>query len=291
MHVLRTIEALRAWRAERTGTVGFVPTMGYLHEGHEALMHRALEHADELIVSVYVNPTQFGPDEDLASYPRDFDGDFARCKAAGAHAMFFPSDALMYGPGFATRVQVHGMSAHMCGAHRPGHFDGVTLVVAKLFNLVQPDVAVFGQKDYQQLAIIEQMVRDLNFPIQIVGVPTVRESDGLAKSSRNRYLTGAWRERATMLSRALVKVWQAWSGGERESSRLLEIAHAQLGLCPDVTPDYVELIDPHSLERLVGPILGGAVMALAVQVGPARLIDNLRLDEELPMALHTHTNS
>lgn len=287
MHVLRTIEALRAWRAERTGTVGFVPTMGYLHEGHEALMHRALEHADELIVSVYVNPTQFGPGEDLASYPRDFDGDFARCEAAGAHAMFFPSDALMYGPGFATSVQVHGMSAHMCGAHRPGHFDGVTLVVAKLFNLVQPDVAVFGQKDYQQLAIIEQMVRDLNFPIEVVGVPTVRESDGLAKSSRNRYLEGVWRERASVLSRALVQVWQAWDCGERDSSSLLEIAHAQLGLCPEVTPDYVELIDPRSLERLVGDISGGAVMALAVQVGPARLIDNLRLDEVLPGALRS----
>ncbi len=285
MEVLRTIEELRAWRKARHGSIGFVPTMGYLHEGHEALMHEALRHADELVVSVYVNPTQFGPDEDLQSYPRDFEGDRRRCEAAGAHAMFFPSDEMMYGPGFASTVQVHGMSAHMCGEHRPGHFDGVTLVVTKLFNLVQPDVAVFGQKDYQQLAIIRRMVEDLNFPITIVGVPTVREVDGLAKSSRNRYLTGDLRQRATVLSRALRQAWRAWHDGERDTGALLATAQGVLDAEPGVTPDYVELIDADSLERHQGQITTGAVMALAVQVGPARLIDNLRLDAPLPEGL------
>lgn len=290
METLSTIEALRAWRKQRwSRRIGLVPTMGYLHEGHMELVRVARRHCDEVVVSVYVNPTQFGPGEDLDSYPRDLEGDRRKCEEAGATALFVPTDEMMYGPersAFATRVSVAGgMGEHLCGAHRAGHFDGVTLIVSKLFNLVQPDVAVFGEKDYQQLAIVRRMVRELNVPVEIVGVATVREADGLAKSSRNRYLEGAHREEATSLSRALRAAWRAWQSGERDVSRLEAAARERLAGSSEEAIDYVTCVDPESLEVLSGEVAGGCVMAMAVRVGPARLIDNLRLDRELPEGL------
>ena len=288
IRTLRTIPELRQWRASLGAkTLSFVPTMGSLHEGHEALMRRALEHSEALLVSVYVNPAQFGPGEDLSSYPRDLAGDLARSEAQGAEALFVPSDAIMYPEGFSTRVIVDRMGDRLCGAHRPGHFDGVTLVLAKLFNLTRPDLAVFGRKDYQQLAIVRRMVRDLNFPVEILGVETVREPDGLAKSSRNRYLDEPQRAAATILSRALVHAWMQWRDGEHDARAILSRAHAQFASEPLARVDYIELVDPETLLPLNGLIdpAHGAVMALAVQLGRARLIDNTRLDEPLPGAL------
>lgn len=291
MEILRTIEELRAWRKQRwVKRIGFVPTMGYLHEGHMELVREAKRRCEEVVVSVYVNPTQFGPNEDLESYPRDLEGDMRKCEEAGATALFVPTDAMMYGAdreAFATRVSVTGgMGEHLCGAHRAGHFDGVTLIVSKLLNLVQPDVAVFGKKDYQQLAIVRRMVRDLNVPVEIVGVATVREPDGLAKSSRNRYLEGVHREEATSLSRALRAAWRAWQSGERGVDVLERVARRELeGVSGEGAIDYVSCVDPESLELLSGEIEGGCVMAMAVRVGEARLIDNLRLDEALPEVL------
>ncbi len=286
MEILRTIEELRAWRRLHwSDTIGFVPTMGFLHEGHLTLMRKASELSDHVVVSVYVNPTQFGPNEDLDSYPRDMEGDIAKCESVGVSAIFLPSNAMMYGDDFATTVEVDGgMGDNLCGASREGHFNGVTLIVSKLFNLVQPDVAVFGQKDYQQLAIIRRMVKELNFPIDVVGVPTVRERDGLAKSSRNRYLEGEHRTNATVLYRALKASNEAWAAGERDAGALLGVAQGVLDSVDGIAVDYLSLVDPEKLNLLEGTVeeARGCVMALAVHVGKARLIDNMRLDGPLP---------
>lgn len=285
MEICRDIASVRSWRQARQGSVAFVPTMGYLHEGHLELMREAARRADHVIVSIFVNPTQFGPGEDFESYPRDLERDAALCASVGVDAVFSPSDAEMYPPGSLTAVSVERMTDHLCGAHRPGHFDGVTTIVSKLFNIVSPDVAVFGQKDYQQLAVIRRMVRDLNFPIEIVGVPTVREEDGVAMSSRNRYLGEDDRIRARALSAGLTQAWRAWQDGERVASVLLSAVMQQVAKHPELSIDYVEAIDPDSLATLSGQITGGCVIALAVHVGSARLIDNLRLDEPLPKGL------
>lgn len=284
MKVLDTIDAFRRARRTMPGTVGFVPTMGFLHDGHLELMRRARECADHLVVSIFVNPTQFEPGSDLDAYPRDPEGDREKCAQAGCELLFMPTPAMMYPPGHSTFVQVTGLDETLCGPHRPGHFRGVTTVVSKLFHIVDPDVAVFGEKDYQQLAIIRQMVRDLDFAVDIVGVPTVREADGLARSSRNKYLGAADRQRALCLSRALQAARRAYQDGER-SGAVLEAAAREV-LLKDVSPgaiDYVECVHPDALWRYTGareriPDAQGVVMAMAVQVGPARLIDNLRLD-------------
>jgi len=238
-------------------------------------MDEARRHGDRVVLSIFVNPLQFGPNEDLERYPRDLPGDLAKAAAHGVDVVFLPTPANMYPPGHQTTVQVHQLEQGLCGGSRPGHFVGVATVVCKLFNIVQPRVAVFGEKDYQQLAIIRQMVRDLDMPVEIVSLPTVREQDGLAMSSRNKYLLPDERQRATAISRALVSARAAWAAGERDSARLVEGVVA--GLKDEVTRlDYVELRDAQSLQPLA-VVDRPAVIAVAAFVGRTRLIDNIRL--------------
>jgi pantoate--beta-alanine ligase len=291
MKIIESVDEFRRARRELEGTVGFVPTMGFLHEGHLELMRQAKTRADHLVVSIFVNPTQFGPGEDLDAYPRDPEGDQQKCAEAGCELLFMPTPEIMYADDHATTVSVSGLDEALCGRRRPGHFEGVCTVVSKFFNIVTPDVAIFGQKDYQQLAILRRMVRDLNFPVEMIGVETVREDDGLAISSRNKYLEGQLREDARCLSRGLRDAWQAYQGGERDGQRLVEVAKAQVveAVGADAI-DYVECVHPITLDRYedqrrVIDDREGAVLAMAVQVGQARLIDNLRLDRPLPDAL------
>ena len=271
--------------------VGFVPTMGALHEGHAALLReaRSLVGDGAVVASIFVNPTQFGEAADLEHYPRTLEADLKVCEREGVDVVFAPDVAEMYphgtGDDDAVMVRPGPLAKVLEGRSRKGHYRGVLTVVAKLFGLVRPDVAVFGQKDYQQLAVIRRMVRDLNFPIEIVGVPTVREEDGVAMSSRNRYLGEDDRIRARALSAGLTQAWRAWQDGERVASVLLSAVMQQVAKHPELSIDYVEAIDPDSLATLSGQITGGCVIALAVHVGPARLIDNLRLDEPLPKGL------
>ncbi len=256
-----------------------VPTMGFLHDGHVSLLREARRRAGEaghVLVSIFVNPTQFGPNEDLSRYPRDLAGDLARCAAAGVDRVLAPSDpALVFAPGHETWVQVERASQGLCGAARPGHFRGVATVVAKLFNLTRPHVALFGEKDYQQLAVIRAMVRDLAFAVEIVGMPIVREPDGLALSSRNAYLAPEARARALSLSRALFEARDAAARGERDAAALRARALERLAAA-GVRPDYVEIVDPATLAP-VARAEQGAVMLVAAFVGPTRLIDNVRL--------------
>ncbi len=252
--------------------VGFVPTMGFLHEGHLSLVREARARADVVVASIFVNPIQFGPSEDLARYPRDEAGDSAKLAGAGCDVLYVPDTAAMYAADFSTHVEVAGPSDGLCGDRRPGHFRGVATVVAKLFHLVAPDVAVFGQKDYQQLAVIRRMVRDLDFDVEIVGCPIVREPDGLAMSSRNAYLAAADRPRALALSRGLEAATRAHAAGERDARRLEALARAPLDAA-GLRVDYVEVRDATSLapvEHADGPV----VLALAAFVGATRLIDN-----------------
>jgi pantoate--beta-alanine ligase len=290
VQIERTIEDFRQARANLDGTVAFVPTMGALHEGHFSLMRCANEHADHLVVSIFVNPTQFGPDSDYEEYPRELERDREKCGGFDCKLIFAPPPNLMYAEDHSTTVQVEDLTDVMCGPHRPGHFEGVATIVTKLLNIVQPDVAVFGEKDYQQLAILQRMVRDLNIPVEIIGAPTARESDGLAVSSRNRYLDDQERRDARSLSEALARAWDAYRDGERDGDRLVDIARERLlEAVGRKSIDYVECVHPETLQRYTGDnreIAGdGAVMAMAVHVGEARLIDNLRLDGELPAEL------
>lgn len=284
MIICQTIEDFRAARGALQGTVAFVPTMGALHEGHLSLMRRAGQEAEHVIVSIFVNPTQFGPNEDFDAYPRILDTDAKLCESVGVEIVFAPVVDSMYPDGEATRVTVANMGDYLCGAHREGHFDGVTTIVTKLFNVVQPDVAVFGQKDYQQLAIIRRMTRDLLLPITIIGQPTVREDDGLAMSSRNRYLNDAQRALGANLSRGLVLSWSAWQNGERDATALLQPIEAIFEGLEGTRVDYIEAVDPDTLHPKAR-FDDGAVVALAVWVGQARLIDNIRLDSPLPDGL------
>lgn len=292
MDVEREIDAFRQARDQLEGRVAFVPTMGALHEGHFALMRRGLEIADHLVVSIYVNPTQFGPDSDYESYPRELSEDAAACEEIGASLVFAPSDEVMYEEDHATLVQVEDLDDVLCGPRRPGHFEGVTTIVTKLFNVVQPDVAVFGEKDFQQLAILRRMVRDLNMPIEIEGVPTVRADDGIAVSSRNRYLSEEERRQAQSLSRALVRSHEAYQAGERDAEELERVVRERLlESVGREAIEYIECVHPMSLERwreAEGSTIDGeegAVMALAVHVGEARLIDHVHVDEPLPEGL------
>ena len=268
----------RQW--QRAGkTVVFVPTMGFLHRGHVRLMERARQLAGRkgrVVASVYVNPTQFGPNEDFARYPRDVQGDQRLCRAAGVDVFFAPGDGEMYPADFSTAVQEEKLAGGMEGAARPGHFRGVTTVVAKLFNAVLPTAAVFGAKDFQQAAVLRRMTRDLNFPVKIVVAPTVREADGLAMSSRNKFLSPAEREQATVLWRAIQRAQEAVARRPVAAAQLRRETARMISAQPGARLDYVEFFDPETLQpaRSVKP---GTQMALAVFVGRTRLIDNARL--------------
>jgi pantoate--beta-alanine ligase len=272
--------ATAPWRAAGE-TIGFVPTMGALHQGHLALVRRAGELADRVVASVFVNPTQFGPGEDFELYPRDPEGDGRLLAGAGCELLFLPEVATVYPPGDATAVEVAGPAEGLEGACRPGHFRGVATVVARLFNLVRPDLAVFGEKDAQQLAVVRRMAADLHFPVAVVAHPTVREPDGLAMSSRNAYLAPQERRAAAVLHRALTAARRAIETGERDPEAVRALLREVLESEPLARVDYAEVVDAESFQPLTGP-LGGPldgdiVLPLAVRIGGTRLIDNLRL--------------
>jgi pantoate--beta-alanine ligase len=255
--------------------IGFVPTMGALHEGHLSLVRNALGRAEVVVASVFVNPLQFGPREDLDRYPRDLDGDAKKLEEAGCHVLFTPDSGVMFPPGFQTRVSVAEVQKGLCGDRRPGHFDGVATVVAKLFGIVRPDVAVFGEKDFQQLALVRTMVADLNLDVEVVGAPLVREPDGLARSSRNALLSEDERIRAVALSRGLFRARTAHGEGERSAAVLEGIVKKTLAEA-QVEPEYVELRAFDGLERLERAD-APCVLLVAARVGSTRLIDNLIL--------------
>ncbi len=280
MDLVTTRQQLRAALASAHASgqrVGLVPTMGYLHAGHLALMQCARSRCDLLVATIFVNPTQFGPDEDLERYPRDLPADLSACERAGVDLVFAPPPQEIYPAGYCTSVSVERVSVPLCGATRPGHFQGVATVVLKLFNLVRPDVAVFGRKDYQQLLVIRQMARDLDLDhIEIVGVATVREADGLAMSSRNAYLSPTQRQQALALPRGLAAAEAAWAAGERDARRLEEVARAVIEAQPELRVDYLEVRNAQDLSE-VSTLLGPAVLAAAVFAGSTRLIDNRTL--------------
>ena len=253
--------------------VCLVPTMGYLHAGHVSLLVAGRARSDLLVMSLFVNPTQFGPNEDLARYPRDEAGDLAKAREAGVDLVFAPEAAAMYPPGYQTTVELRELAAPLCGRSRPGHFSGVASVVTKLFHLTHPHVAVFGRKDYQQLAIIQRMVRDLDFGIEIVGMPILRETDGVAMSSRNAYLSADERVQARSLSRGLAAAEALYAAGERSAAALVAAARAPIDDAPSARIDYVELRDADTLAE-VADASAPAVLAMAVFVGRTRLLDN-----------------
>ena len=265
-------KAVLTLRAQGT-RIGFVPTMGYLHEGHSSLMRLARRHADVLVVSIFVNPTQFGPGEDFGKYPRDFQRDEDLCRREATDIIFYPSVADMYPADSSVFVAEEKLSRGLCGAARLGHFRGVCTVVAKLFNIVQPDIAVFGEKDGQQLRIIERMARDLNFPVRIIRGPTLREPDGLAMSSRNSYLSPEERKQALCLRRALDRAEELYRQGERKADRIVAAMGMVISHSPAARIDYIEIVDDSSLEA-VEAIERPCMVALAVFVGKTRLIDN-----------------
>jgi pantoate--beta-alanine ligase len=279
MRICETIEEMRAAcrAARRSGRrLGFVPTMGALHEGHLSLVRAARAACDVVAASIFVNPTQFGPTEDLAKYPRTFERDRELLGKESVELLFAPSLEEMYPAGAVTWVTVEGLSDKLDGRSRPGHFRGVTTVVAKLFHIVEPDAAFFGQKDAAQVAIVRGMVRDLNFPVEIVACPIVREPDGLAMSSRNAYLDPQQRKQALVLHRALMRVKKSWEGGERDAGKLVEAGRGEVAAEESVRLDYLEIVDPGSLDP-VKDVNRGALVAVAAFVGPTRLIDNVEL--------------
>lgn len=266
---------------KRTGKrIAFVPTMGFLHEGHASLLREGRKQGDVLVLSIFVNPIQFGAGEDLDRYPRNLDGDCAIAAECGTDIIFTPTAAEMYPPGFQTAIRVKELALPLCGASRPGHFDGVATVVAKLFNLVQPDVALFGKKDFQQLAVIRRMTTDLSLPVEVVGMPIVREADGLAMSSRNAYLSPDQRQSALCLSRAIRLVREQFQAGERQVETLLATARETIQTETIAVIDYLEFRDANTLEP-VTTAHDSTLMALAVKIGTTRLIDNTLLGEEL----------
>jgi pantoate--beta-alanine ligase len=263
------------------GRLGFVPTMGALHEGHLSLMQAARASSDVVAASIFVNPTQFGPNEDLAKYPRSFERDCELLEREGVELLFAPAVEEMYPAGAVTWVTVEGLSDKLDGRSRPGHFRGVTTVVAKLFHVVEPDAAFFGQKDAAQVAIIRRMVRDLNLAVELVVCPIVREADGLAMSSRNAYLDAEQRKRALVLHRSLMRVQQLAGAGERSAARLLAAGRDEIASESSVRLDYFEIVDAETLDR-VEEVSGGALVAVAAYVGSTRLIDNVVLGATLP---------
>ncbi|MBG0791167.1 MAG: pantoate--beta-alanine ligase [Desulfovibrionaceae bacterium] len=266
-----------AWRSEGK-TIGLTPTMGYLHAGHTALMDRIRPKCDRMVVSLFVNPAQFGENEDLSSYPHDLEGDCAKAEAHGADLLFAPAPDAMYAPGHATWVEAPALATCLCGVSRPVHFRGVCTVVTKLFQLAQPTVAVFGEKDWQQLAIIRRMVRDLNMPVEIIGQPIVREPDGLALSSRNAYLTKTERAAAPGIRKGLLALRDRVVAGQRDAAEAKAWLKAEYAATlPMGEVDYIDIVDPADIvpvERISGPVLA----AVAVRMGKARLIDNILIE-------------
>jgi pantoate--beta-alanine ligase len=276
MLVIEQISAMRDWsEAERCGgcRIVFVATMGFLHHAHICLVREARKRGDRVVVSIFVNPTQFGPGEDFAGYPRDLARDCALMESEGVEVIFQPAVEEMYPRGYETHVEVERLSVPLCGALRPGHFRGVATVVAKLFNIVRPQAAIFGEKDYQQLQLIRRMVRDLSMDVEIISYPIVREPDGLAMSSRNAYLAAAERQAAVCLSRSLCKAERLFKRGETSAQALIRLALAELAKEPRAKIEYVNLCDAETLDD-VETIDDPAVLALAVRIGRARLIDN-----------------
>ncbi len=280
MKIVSTIEEVRAqvreWKKEGK-TVGFVPTMGYLHEGHASLMDAAGEN-DKVVVSIFVNPMQFGPNEDLASYPRDLEHDAKVCEAHGVDLIFHPTPEEMYGDNFYSYVDMDVLTKELCGLSRPVHFRGVCTVVAKLFNIVTPDKAYFGQKDAQQLAVIKRMVKDLNMPLTIVGCPIIREEDGLAKSSRNTYLSPEERKAALVLSRSIFLGKKMVEQGEKDCKKIKEAMTAEIEKEPLAKIDYVKIVDLSTMQQ-VETTEHGVLAAIAVYIGKTRLIDNFMTEE------------
>lgn len=280
MKVVNTInevrETVKAWRKQGL-TVGLVPTMGYLHEGHASLTARASKENDRVVVSDFVNPIQFAPNEDLASYPRDIDRDAKVCEENGADIIFHPTPEEMYHKDFSTFVDITGPSEELCGKSRPIHFRGVCTVVSKLFLIVAPDRAYFGQKDAQQLAVIKRMVRDLNFDIEIVGCPIIREADGLAKSSRNTYLSPEERKAAVILHKALEKGKELVLNGEKSAKAVIDTVTQVINSEPLAKIDYVQVVDFPNI-KVVEDINGDILTAVAVYIGKTRLIDNFIIE-------------
>ena len=276
MNIATTVEqakqTVRQWKAEGL-TVGLVPTMGYLHEGHESLIKRAVAECDRVMVSVFLNPIQFAPNEDLATYPRDFDADTVLIENAGADLVFHPEPSELYAPDACTFVNVEGITSELCGKTRPTHFRGVCTVVSKLMNISQADRAYFGQKDAQQLAVVRRMVRDLNMNVEVVGCPIVREEDGLAKSSRNTYLSPAEREAALVLSRAVREGQRLMKEGERDAKTILSAMRAIIEAEPLARIDYVEMVSWDGIKP-VDVADSSVLVAMAVYIGKTRLIDN-----------------
>ncbi|MBN1058608.1 pantoate--beta-alanine ligase [Clostridium botulinum] len=265
-------KVIKDWKKEEL-SIGYVPTMGSLHEGHESLIKRAVKENDKVVVSIFVNPTQFGPNEDYDSYPRDINKDLELCKNAGASIVFNPSPEEMYFDNNSTSIGVSSLTNVLCGLKRPGHFDGVCLVVSKFFNIITPDRAYFGQKDAQQVAVIKRMVRDLNMDIEIVPCPIIREEDGLAKSSRNTYLSQKERNAALILNRSLLKAKETLENGERKANIVKNIIKDSINSEQLAKIDYVELVDNNSLENIEF-IDRDILVAIAVYIGKTRLIDN-----------------
>ncbi|HJW34991.1 MAG TPA: pantoate--beta-alanine ligase [Holophagaceae bacterium] len=282
MRIVRSIADLRVLLKtlrEKGKRIGFVPTMGYLHEGHGALVKQSAARCDATVVSIFVNPTQFGQGEDLSKYPRDLERDQGLCLEWGATVLFLPEASEIYPSGFQTFVEPGGLAEPLCGQYRPGHYRGVATIVAKLFNMVEPDLAFFGQKDFQQTLVVRRMVRDLNLPVDVVVVPTIREEDGLAMSSRNGYLSEEERGRALSISRGLLAAEKAFHAGERKVAHLLEIVKAAL-----VEPmkgvdqlQYLELVDAQTLDAHQGEVDRTVALCVAAYVGSTRLIDNVIL--------------
>ncbi|OAF13152.1 pantoate--beta-alanine ligase [Bradyrhizobium neotropicale] len=256
--------------------IGFVPTMGYLHDGHMALVQASRAQSDITVLSIFVNPTQFGPNEDLSTYPRDLQRDEKLCRNAGVDIVFAPDAREVYPAGFETFVEPGELAKPLCGAFRPGHFRGVATIVCKLFNMVQPDLAFFGRKDFQQCAVVRHMAIDLNLPIEIVTVPTVREADGLAMSSRNRYLDGQERQRALAISRGLLAAEAQFREGERNVGKLLALVRRHLEKVDRL--QYLELVDTDTLKPAQSPLGAPAALCVAAHIGTTRLIDNVILD-------------
>ncbi len=276
MLIIEEVKAIQqqVWEWKQAGySVGLVPTMGSLHAGHSSLIDKAVEQTDRVVVTLFVNPTQFGPNEDLDNYPRSFEQDKAICEKHGAAALFAPRTEQMYPEQAATRVQVSGLTSSLCGKSRPGHFEGVCTIVAKLFNCIPAHKAFFGEKDAQQLAIIKRMTTDLNFEIEIVGCPIIREADGLAMSSRNSYLTPQERKAATIIHKTLVQAQDQIAKGEKSTQKILHFIETQIAQEPLAEIDYIEAVAQETM-LAVSEIQTGTLFAVAIRFGKARLLDN-----------------